>query len=95
MWMLTGEVSTWISVFRFEKTLIGNLIVGYNDLNMYMIHIDLWYLLVQNNLAIKKIDYFQSDDIIVIGNKGNIFIIYIRPYKDSSSNEKSFHLKHI
>ena len=27
---------------------------------------------------------------MVIGNEGNIFIIYIRPYKNSSSNEKLF-----
>ena len=33
----------------------------------------------------------SKDDIIVIGNKGKNFIIYVRPYKDSSSNEKSFH----
>ena len=45
-----------------------------------------------NSNSLPKI---SKDDIIVIGNEGNIFIIYIRPYKNLSSNEKLFDYMYI
>ena len=44
-----------------------------------------------NSNSVSKI---SKDDIIVLGNEDNIFMIYIRPYKNLSSNEELFHFMH-